>query len=218
MQVLLCYATYTNLELLEHYGFLLTENPAEKVFIPLVNEICSFNKWPKESMYVDHTGKPSFALLVALRLWATEPNQRRYVAHVCYSGFQLSAENEKFVMRWTLNNCKTILNSLPTSFEDDTRLLNAINKVESGLNPVELRNSLSSYPVEFMTFMEAHGLLEDKGDVKLFISKKIKQAIDRWRFAIQWRLGYKKILVNCIFHCDKVIGSVTSQGLSSEAC
>jgi len=37
--VLLCYGTYTNLELLEHYGFLLNENSNDKVFIPLEPEI-----------------------------------------------------------------------------------------------------------------------------------------------------------------------------------
>ncbi|KAL0396171.1 UNVERIFIED_CONTAM: protein SET DOMAIN GROUP 40 [Sesamum calycinum] len=70
-QVLLSYGTYTNLELLEHYGFLLQENPNDKAFISLEPEMHSLCSWPKESIYISEDGKPSFALLSTVRLWAT---------------------------------------------------------------------------------------------------------------------------------------------------
>ena len=33
-QVFLCYGSYTNLELLEHYGFLLPGNPHDEIVLP----------------------------------------------------------------------------------------------------------------------------------------------------------------------------------------
>ena len=45
-------------------------------------------------MYIHQDGKPSFALLSALRLWATPLNQRKSVGYLAYSGSQLSIENE----------------------------------------------------------------------------------------------------------------------------
>lgn len=48
-QVLLGYGIYTNLELLEHYGFVLSENRNEKTFDL---DICSVSTWPKDSLYI----------------------------------------------------------------------------------------------------------------------------------------------------------------------
>ncbi|KAG6403332.1 hypothetical protein SASPL_135549 [Salvia splendens] len=61
-QVLLSYGTYTNLELLEHYGFILQDNPNDKAFISLESEMYSLCSWPKDSLYISQDGKPSFAL------------------------------------------------------------------------------------------------------------------------------------------------------------
>lgn len=105
LQVLLRYGTYSNLELLEYYGFLLHENPNDKVFIPLEHEIYSSSSWPKESLYIQHNGNPSFALLTALRLWATQANKRRVVGHLAYARSQLSVKNEMLVMEWLSKNC-----------------------------------------------------------------------------------------------------------------
>jgi len=61
-QVLLSYGTYTNLELLEHYGFLLNNNPNDKVYIPLEPGVSSCSSWPAESLYINQGGEPSYAL------------------------------------------------------------------------------------------------------------------------------------------------------------
>lgn len=215
-QVLLGYGTYTNLELLEHYGFLLNDNPNEKVFIPLQPEICSSNTWPMESMYIHRSGKPSFALLSTLRIWATPPNQRRSTAHLAYSGSQLSAENEIVVMRWISKNCNSILKSFPTSFEEDRLLLNAIDKMQDSCNPLELRNVSASSAVQIRAFLEANGLQDGEGVAELLSSRKTKRALDRWRLAIQWRVRYKEILISCISFCSEVIDSLTFQNTTSE--
>ncbi|XP_015881388.3 protein SET DOMAIN GROUP 40 isoform X1 [Ziziphus jujuba] len=214
-QVLLCYGTYTNLELLEHYGFFLYENPNDKVFIPLEPEIYSSNSWPKESMFIHQSGKPSFALLSALRLWATQPSQRRSVAHLAYSGCQLSVENEILVMRWISNKCNVLLKSLPTSFEEDSLLLDSIGKVQGLHNSLELRTYLASFTGEISAFVEVNGLRNVEDDSALPLSRKIKRSMERWRLAVQWRLNYKKILVNCISYCAESIDSFNCQKIIS---
>ncbi|XP_024928512.3 protein SET DOMAIN GROUP 40 isoform X2 [Ziziphus jujuba] len=213
--VLLCYGTYTNLELLEHYGFFLYENPNDKVFIPLEPEIYSSNSWPKESMFIHQSGKPSFALLSALRLWATQPSQRRSVAHLAYSGCQLSVENEILVMRWISNKCNVLLKSLPTSFEEDSLLLDSIGKVQGLHNSLELRTYLASFTGEISAFVEVNGLRNVEDDSALPLSRKIKRSMERWRLAVQWRLNYKKILVNCISYCAESIDSFNCQKIIS---
>ncbi|XP_024027484.1 protein SET DOMAIN GROUP 40 [Morus notabilis] len=212
-QVLLGYGTYTNLELLEHYGFLLNDNSNEKVFIPLQPEICSSNTWPKDSMFIHQSGKPSFALLSALRIWATPRNQRRPASHLAYSGSQLSAENEILVMRWISKNCNCILKSLPTSFEEDRFLLSAIDKMQDSCSPLELRNTVASSTAHIHAFLEANGLQDGEDVAELLSSRKTKREMDRWRLAIQWRVRYKEILINCISHCSRVIDSFTPQNI-----
>ena len=129
LQVLLSYGTYTNLELLEHYGFLLDANPNDKVFIQLDIDKHKFSSWPNESLYIQCDGSPSFALLCTLRLWAMPVNLRRSVGHRAYSGCLLSAENELFVMKWLADHCQIILGKLPTAVEEDELLLVTIDKM-----------------------------------------------------------------------------------------
>ncbi|OIT21918.1 PREDICTED: protein SET DOMAIN GROUP 40-like [Nicotiana attenuata] len=110
-QVLLSYGTYTNLELLQHYGFILSDNPNDKTFIPLERNMYSLCSWESESLYIQPDGKPSFALLSTVRIWAVPQSNRRPVAHLVYSGYQLSSENEVVAMRWLAKKCRTILDT-----------------------------------------------------------------------------------------------------------
>ncbi|GKV00252.1 hypothetical protein SLEP1_g12976 [Rubroshorea leprosula] len=215
-QVLLSYGTYTNLELLEHYGFLLYENPNDKVFVPLEDDIYSSTSWPKDSLYIHETGKPSFALLSALRLWATPANQRRSVGQLAYSGSQLSLDNEISIMKWTSNNCLDALKSLPTSIEEDSLLLSAIEKFQDYDDPVEWSKTALSYGGEVCAFLEAFDQQNGKSSVDLVLSNRNRMLIDRWKLAVQWRLRYKKVLVDCISYCCKRINSLSDQGVSAQ--
>lgn len=213
-QVLLSYGTYTNLELLEHYGFLLNENPNDKVFIPLETNIYSSSSWPRDSFYIHHNGKPSFALLSALRLWATPPNQRRSVGHLAYSGSQLSVLNELFVMRWVVKKCNLILKNLPTTIEQDRLLLLDIDKMDDDdvENPMKLL--LSNREVH--SLLEANGLQNEGCGRDLVLSWKMKRSLNRWKLAVQWRVGYKKILVDCISYCTEIIDSLSCENVSNK--
>lgn len=208
-QVLLSYGTYTNLELLEHYGFLLGKNPNDKVFIPLGLDIFSSHSWPPDSLYIHQDGRPSFSLLSALRLWATPPNQRKSVSHLAFSGSKLSPENEKTVMKWILSRCHTILESLPSTVEDDRLLLCVIDKsrqLEALEKPSNLRSAGAE---EFGQFIESMVFCSGESGDMVGLSTKVKRAMDRWRLAIQWRLSFKRTLMDCISFCSRTIESVS---------
>lgn len=213
LQVLLSYGTYTNLELLEHYGFLLNDNPNDKVFISLEPGMHSCCSWPRESQYVDQDGKPSFALLSALRLWMTPANQRRSVGHLAYSGHQLSVDNEISVMKWLSNNCCAMLNSLPTSKEEDALLLCAIDKIQDINTAMEPKKVLSDFGGEVCTFLENFDVQCRQTGAKLALSRKTKLSMQRWKLAIQWRLRYKKILADCISYCDYTVNCLPNDNV-----
>lgn len=189
---------YTNLELLEHYGFLLSENPNDKAFIPLEPEMYSLCSWPRELLYIDQDGKPSFSLLSAMRLWATPPSKRRSVGHLAYSGKQLSVQNDIIVMEWIKKKCQDILQCLTTSIEQDNLLLSFINKIHDFLLPMELEKLSSTFSSELCAFFESHDVTKTGDLSKLCISKKARRSMTSWKLAIQWRLGYKRKLLNCI--------------------
>ncbi|GAV61751.1 SET domain-containing protein/Rubis-subs-bind domain-containing protein [Cephalotus follicularis] len=203
-QVLLSYGTYTNLELLEHYGFFLNKNPNDKVFIPLEPKMYCSSSWPKESLYIHQDGKPSFALLSTLRLWATPQSQRRSVGHLAYSGSQLSMDNEISVMRWISKNCHLILKNFPSSIKEDSFLLSAIDEIPNSCTALELRNMMSTLGGEGCNFLRAIGMLNRESAANLHLSKKARSSIERWKLAVQWRLWYKKSLVDCIDYCGTV--------------
>ncbi|XP_050378726.1 protein SET DOMAIN GROUP 40 [Argentina anserina] len=212
-QVLLSYGTYTNLELLEHYGFLLIENPNDKVFVPLEPEIYSSCSWPKESLYIHQSGKPSFTLLSALRLWATPVSQRRSVGHLAYSGHQLSIENEMFIMRWISKKCDNTMKNLPTTLKEDVFLLAVIDKIQNVDAPFEFGNLSSVSVNEICTF---RATLLKKGDSEALSRKTMQRLRERWRLAIEWRLSHKKILVDCMSFCDEMIHVLSSQIVHSQ--
>ncbi|CAL5189936.1 unnamed protein product [Lathyrus oleraceus] len=205
-QVLLCYGTYTNLELLEHYGFLLQENSNDKIFIPLEPAMYTSTSWSKESLYIHHNGKPSFALLAALRLWATPHNKRRSVGHLAYSGSQLSTANEIIVMKWLSKTCDAVLKNLPTSIEDDTILVNALDSNQNFLTFMAIAKLMSSMD-EVYNFLEAHNISDPLSFSDVLLSKRARRSMDRWKLAVLWRLRYKKVLVGCISYCNGILDS-----------
>ncbi|KAI8540961.1 hypothetical protein RHMOL_Rhmol08G0025800 [Rhododendron molle] len=214
-QVLLSYGTYTNLELLEHYGFLLDENPNDKAFIPLEPEVYSSCSWPKDSLYIHQNGKPSFALLSTLRLWLTPQNQRRSVGHLIYSGSQLSSENEKIVMGWMVKSCKAVLMNFATSIEDDKLLIHKIDGMEDFGRSGKLENVLSTFEGEARAFLENRCLINEESGVKLLEFRVIRRYMEKWKLAVQWRLRYKRILADCITHCTDVINKIVSDNRSA---
>uniref|UniRef100_A0A2N9FQV7 Rubisco LSMT substrate-binding domain-containing protein n=1 Tax=Fagus sylvatica TaxID=28930 RepID=A0A2N9FQV7_FAGSY len=171
--------------------------------------------WPKELLYIHQNGKPSFSLLSALRLWATPPNKRRSVGHLAYSGSQLSLDNEILVMKWTTKKCNVILSNLPTSIEDDSSLLTSINEIQDFHTLLELGKVLSSTRDEIWAFIKANNLQNVESGNNLLLSRKARWSMDRWKLAVQWRLRYKKILLDCISYCSEIIDSLSRKNIYS---
>ncbi|CAN6183339.1 unnamed protein product [Urochloa humidicola] len=206
-QVLLGYGTYTNLELLEHYGFLLSDNPNEKTFIQLDVDICSIGAWPKDSLYIHPNGHPSFALLCALRLWATPANRRKAVSHQIYSGSVLSTENEMEIMKWLINKCEGTLQQLPTSVEFDESLLVFLRKIQNSTN-CRTNVKQSGFEQEFAVFLRFHRLELDCSDNSQ-LPVRLLRSLERWELAVQWRCNSKKTLKKCISYCKSLVHELT---------
>ncbi|OEL34563.1 Protein SET DOMAIN GROUP 40 [Dichanthelium oligosanthes] len=206
-QVLLGYGTYTNLELLEHYGFLLSENPNEKTFIQLDVDICSIGTWPKDSLYIHPNGHPSFVLLCALRLWTTPANRRKAVSHQIYSGSMLSTENEMEIMKWLISKCEGTLQQLPTTVEFDESLLVFLHKIQNSSNCKTDVKQLG-FEQEFAVFLRFHqSELDCSDNSKLPV--RLLRSLERWELAVHWRCNYKKTLKKCISYCKSLIHELT---------
>ncbi|KAG2239298.1 hypothetical protein Bca52824_090158 [Brassica carinata] len=203
-QVLLCYGTYTNLELLEYYGFILEENSNDKVFISLETSLYALaSSWPKDSLYIHQDGKPSFALVSTLRLWLIPQSQRdKSVMRLVYAGSQISVKNEILVMKWVSEKCRSVLRDLPTSLLEDTVILQDIDKLQDP----ELRlgqKGVEAFSSEVRAFVDENHLI-DGG-----FSGKINRRMSKWRLSVQWRLRYKRTLADCISYCNEKINHLS---------
>jgi len=208
-QVLLGYGTYTNLELLEHYGFLLSENPNEETFIQLDVDIFSLGTWPRDSLYINQNGQPSFTLLCALRLWATPANRRKAVSHQIYSGSMLSTENEMEIMKWLMSKCEGTLQQLPTTVEFDESLLVFLHKIQNSTNcRTDLKQSC--FEQEFAVFQHFRRSELDCSDNSQ-LPVRILRSLERWELAVQWRCNYKKTLKKCISYCESLVHELSLQ-------
>ncbi|KAM3389738.1 hypothetical protein ACQJBY_011723 [Aegilops geniculata] len=207
-QVLLGYGTYTNLELLEHYGFLLEENPNEKTYIELDAELCTMGTWPKDSLYIHPNGHPSFALLCALRLWATPTNRRKSFSHQIYSGSMLSVENELEVMKRLGSKCVETLQQLPTTAELDGRLIHFLRNIQNSTNwRVDVEQSC--FRQEFAAFLRFHSVDLDCTQDQLPV--RPLWSLERWELAVRWRCSYKIALTKCVLYCKRLINELSLQ-------
>ncbi|VAH36546.1 unnamed protein product [Triticum turgidum subsp. durum] len=207
-QVLLGYGTYTNLELLEHYGFLLDENPNEKTYIQLDSELCTMGTWPKDSLYIHPNGHPSFALLCALRLGATPTNRQKSFSHKIYSGSMLSVENELEVMKRLGSKCVETLQQLPTTAELDGRLVHFLRNLQNSTNwRVDVEQS--SFGQEFAAFLRFHSVDLDCTHNQLLV--RLLRSLERWELAVRWRCSYKIALTKCVLYCKRLINELSLQ-------
>lgn len=226
-QVLLCYGTYTNLELLEHYGFLLPFNPNDKVQIhlPSVEELnpgAAYGGFqetvPRKSLYIDYEGKPSFSLLSNLRLRAAPASLLKVRRHLALEGQQISPESDRIVFQWLKAKCQRMLSNCATSFHADELLLEILITHPS---MVEVQKLLADY--KNSSSISSHVLLNAPEHLQVVIIEEVERFIasvasasgtpswqedlrlERWRLAVEWRLSYKKIVLSCISRCSRVL-------------
>lgn len=162
--------------------------------------LCS---WPKESLYISRDGKPSFALLSTLRLWATPPSKRRSVKHIVFSGNRFSRENEVAAMGWITAKCRELLTSCLTSIDEDALMLRTIGKFEDYAQEAETR---AEFYDEVRTLLGSDDLIMCGGLCeKLRVYANTRRSICRLRLAVQWRYNYKTILSDCISQCTRML-------------
>jgi hypothetical protein len=98
---------------------------------------------------------------------------------------------------------------MPSSIEDDTLLVNALDSTISQdfITFTKIAKLMSSRD-EVYTFLEAHNITDALSFSEMILSKKVRSSMERWKLAVLWRLRYKKVLVDCISYCNRVLDSL----------
>lgn len=130
-QVFLCYGTHTNLELLEHYGFVLpaTLNPHDLAVLPsscLPAAVVSALAADKRAVHPN--GMPTWDLLRELRLAAMSQAERRASGYLAACGERVSAANDAGALALLQDACRAAAQLLPTSLEHDEQLLQQLRE------------------------------------------------------------------------------------------
>ncbi|KAA6425332.1 MAG: hypothetical protein FRX49_04825, partial [Trebouxia sp. A1-2] len=103
-QVFLCYGKYTNLELLEHYGFVLAHNPHDEALLPLSAFPSSFATYLQQQCctarhcFLHCNGIPGWQLLQDLRCYTATPMERKQLGHLAIAGERISLANDTEVV------------------------------------------------------------------------------------------------------------------------
>ncbi|CAK0784490.1 hypothetical protein CVIRNUC_007694 [Coccomyxa viridis] len=124
-QVFLCYGSHSNLDLLEHYGFVLDDNPHDAALLPvgaLPDGQLQGSVQPREC-WLHPCGTPSWGLLRALRTWAATSCGHGARKHAALEGMRVSQESEAIAMSALRSLCSGVLDDLPTSCSNDEEIL-----------------------------------------------------------------------------------------------
>eukprot|EP00850_Spirogloea_muscicola_P019947 SM000203S06123 [mRNA] locus=s203:53194:56426:+ [translate_table: standard] len=177
-QVLICYGQYTNLELLEHYGFLLPDNLNDHIVLSSV-ALEAESLPPPPLLPLLTSGRPSFSLLAAMRSIVAQStrggNSRPLPArHLAAAGLRISRDGDTKVYTWLRSTCAVLLSNIATTAIEDEVLLQQLAHKR-----LSVSNSASS-----------SGKSCHVGDLRL-------------ELAVRWRLGYKHLLSRAICYCNK---------------
>ncbi|GIL45821.1 hypothetical protein Vafri_2966, partial [Volvox africanus] len=129
-QVMLCYGRYTNLELLEHYGFVLPYNPhntalLDPALLPVPSAARNSAGSPcltPADCFLHANGQPSWQLLHFLRYCAASPAERRSAGHRMAAGEAATQQGDRRALHWLHVACSRQLDALPTALSDDLEL------------------------------------------------------------------------------------------------
>jgi Rubisco LSMT substrate-binding len=131
--------------------------------------------------------------------------------HLVLSGSQISVQNELHVLNWLAKRCYDILQDLPTTIKDDKILVSGIDKFQKGtcMDFSDFGPALQ----ELKNFCEDHNL--EFEDSKTFVLDempiRVRKSLERWRLAVEWRLGYKNMLFKCFCCCKEKIDELSSR-------
>ena len=143
-EIFLCYGRYTNLELLEHYGFVLQGedhvNPHDTAILPVTvlseTVLAQLQSMGGIEPSIHANGNPSWQFLRALRLAALTPAQRKIKSSAIVLDQKADDESEIWVMKTLIKACQEALNGLPTTLKQDEQMLKAGGFETAGLEVV----------------------------------------------------------------------------------
>lgn len=195
----LCYGRHTNLELLQHYGFVLADNPHDTAALPprllpaAVRQQLGCNDGgggggaagsregedTPGAAYLHATdGAPSWDLLRALRLACATPAARKAGAYLALSDRPISAASERAAFQALQGACRAALAELPTTAAQDERELASL---------------------------DAGGAAGGKQPA----GQDAAQAAERLHVvALEWRLCHKRVLGRGEALCDAVLAAL----------
>ena len=123
--MLLCYGRHTNLGLLEHYGFVLENNPHDVADLPasafpalVQSQLEAAGVTPS----VHSDGNPSWDLLRALRLASLTPQERSTSAYLALRDERVCDRSERWALEAQRAGCAAALARLPPSLQHDKEL------------------------------------------------------------------------------------------------
>ncbi|KAK9908367.1 hypothetical protein WJX75_006775 [Coccomyxa subellipsoidea] len=123
-QVFLSYGAHTNLELLEHYGFVSEDNPYDTAQLPVIMLPEGLQGTvPLTATYLQRNGMPSWELLRDLRIWAASQLGCRQCCYLATEGKPISGPSEAHAFKILKAICQTLLQQLPTTADEDAALL-----------------------------------------------------------------------------------------------
>jgi hypothetical protein len=126
-QVYLTYGRYTNLELLDMYGFTINDNPNDTCLLPigLFPELIQKHLACQSECFLHVDGNPSFDLIRAVRLGVLHDKERKKWAFLVLDDQPVNPESERRALDVISRVVHSRLSSV-TSLEDDERLAIAL--------------------------------------------------------------------------------------------
>jgi len=134
------------------------------------------------------------------------------------AGQQISPEADRIVFQWLKAKCQRMLANCTTSFHADELLLEFLNAHPS---VVDVRKLLADYKtspsissqvlfnapehLQVVIVEEVERFIESVGSASTTPPWQEDLRLERWRLAVEWRLGFKKILISCISRCSRVL-------------
>lgn len=232
----LCYGRHCNLELLQHYGFVMADNPHDVAHLPahllppavrqqLAGESGSGSSSghlggaagggeghaPLAEAYLHACGAPSWGLLCALRLACAVPAERKAAACRALEGRPLSAASERATFAALLAACEGALAALPSSIEEDegelARLQGAAAAAPAAPQP-------QAQPLAQGNEQLSRRCLEQEQEPAKGESpsqqelERAQWAAEKLCVALEWRLCYKRTLRRGVQLCQAVLAAL----------
>ncbi|KAL4458878.1 hypothetical protein ABPG75_013743 [Micractinium tetrahymenae] len=231
-QVFLCYGRNTNLELLQHYGFVLAGNPHDTAPLPahllppavrqqLAGEgggggSGSWGDLGSEAgegeehallpeAYLHAHGAPSWGLLCALRLACAAPAERKAGACRALEGQPVSAASERAAFAALLAACEAALAALPSSIKEDEQQLAQLHKA-TAVRPADAQQG----PAPAQDVQQQGAQQEQLSTQQA--QQQAQWAAEKLAVSIEWRLCYKRTLQRGKDLCQAVLAALPPAG------